>query len=60
MKNQDESFLNFKDDVRNIYHVASYTLKDEESKIKDVEGAYNKANNNFEVVCGLQKGKDDD
>lgn len=53
MKNQDESFLNFKDDVRNIYHVASYTLKDEESKIKDVEGAYNKANNNFEVVCGL-------
>ena len=50
LKKEDEEFVNIKNDFKSCYYVAQYNLKDEESKIKEVRGAFEKAKNNFETV----------
>ena len=47
--------MNFKDDFKQTYFVSKYNLKEEEDKIKDVEGEYNKAQNNFLMIINLSK-----
>ena len=59
LKKQDEDFVNFKDQFKQTYHVAKYSLKDEETKITEVQGAYNKAKNNFDIVIKQAKGNSD-
>ena len=38
LRDRDESFVNFKDYFKNTYHVVRYNLKDEETKVTEIEG----------------------
>jgi len=42
--------MNFKNEIQNVYTASQYNLKDEESKLKDLKLAFDKAKNNFETV----------
>ena len=49
-KKEDEEFLKIKNDFKNVYVAAQYTLKDEETKLKEIKGNYDKAKGNFDIV----------
>lgn len=43
-----EEFLNIKSEFKCVYIVAQYNLKDEDTKIKEIKGNYDKAKGNFD------------
>lgn len=61
-KNEDgEEFLNIKNEFKHVYIVAAYNLKDEDTKIKEFKGNYEKAKGNFaQVEKLLQPGQEPD
>ena len=51
LKQEDgEEFVNIKGEFKSVYVVAQYNLKDEETKVKEVKGSFDKAKGNFEAV----------
>jgi len=40
--------LNIKSEFKCVYIVAQYNLKDEDTKIKEIKGNYDKAKGNFD------------
>ena len=49
LKQEDgEDFVNIKNEFRCVYEATKYQLKDEDTKIKEIKGNYEKAKGNFE------------
>ena len=50
IKKEDEEIVNIKNEFKNCYIVNQYVLKDEETKLREVKGGYEKAKSNFDTV----------
>eukprot|EP00347_Sterkiella_histriomuscorum_P022668 403337606 len=51
LKQEDgEDFVNIKNEFKHVYIVAAYSLKDEDTKLKEFKGNFEKAKGNFEQV----------
>ena len=48
LKKEDEEFVNIKNEFKNVFIVAQHNLKDEDTKIKEFKGNYDKAKGNFD------------
>jgi hypothetical protein len=59
LKQENPEFVNFKNDFKNAYIANQYSLKDEETKVKDIKAAYDKAKNNFDMAVKLSDGQSD-
>lgn len=59
LKKDDEKFVEIKNDFNKCYFIKDYTLKDEETKLKEVRGALDKAKNNYDTVVKLSEGQTD-
>lgn len=57
MKAEDEEFLNFKNGFKNMYFVIQYSLKEEDTKIKEIKQNYDKAEGNYNIVEKLLAGE---
>ena len=53
LKAEDEEFVNLKNDFKNVYNMAQYSLKEEDTKIKEIKGNFEKAKGNFDTVLKL-------
>ena len=51
-----EDFVNIKNEFKNTYFVVAYSLKDEDTKLKDIKGNFVKAKGYFDKVEKLQAG----
>ena len=40
--------MNIKNEFKNVYIVAAYSLKDEDTKLKEIKGGFDKAKSNFD------------
>lgn len=60
MKKEDEEFVNFKNEFKNVYVVAQHNLKDEDTKVRDIRAAFDKAKTNFEMVLKNVENLDTD
>ena len=58
LKQEDEEFTNIKNEFKNVYIVAAYSLKDEDTKLKDVKAAYEKAKGFYEIVEKSMSGQE--
>ncbi len=50
LKQEDEDFINIKSEFKCVYIVAQYNLKDEDTKIKEIKGNFDKAKGNYDIV----------
>jgi molecular chaperone GrpE (heat shock protein) len=60
IKQEDDEFVNFKNELKNVYVVAQHNLKDEDTKIKELRGGFDKAKNNFDIVLKSTDNPDQD
>jgi hypothetical protein len=56
LKQEDEEFLNIKNGFKNVYFVAAYSLKEEDTKLKEIIDNFNKAKGNFDQIEKLLAG----
>lgn len=60
LKQADPEFVNIRDQFKTMYQVAKYNLKDEETKVKEVKGNYERATGNFDIVERNMQGENPD
>ena len=49
--------MNFKNGFKNMYIAVQYSLKEEDTKIKEIKGNYDKAKGNYDTVERLLAGE---
>jgi hypothetical protein len=53
-KKEDEEFVNIKNEFKSVQYVTQYSLKEEDTKIKEIKGNFDRAKGNLDIVLRLQ------
>lgn len=59
-KKEDEEFVNIKNEFKAVTFVTQYSLKEEDTKLKELKGNYEKAKGNLEIVLRLNGEQPED
>ena len=52
--------MNIKSEFKNVYLITAYSLKEEDTKLKEIKGNFEKAQGNLDTVVRLQAGQPED